>query len=620
MKSAIAFILCSCLVFNAEAQGGREGKLDVFTDGTNTAFRVVVPDSDRELRKFGGFSVGYHLLIDVGGDELATPLLLPEVDVPSPGMMTLSYVVNRVWPEGTRFSAYLYDRDGNMLDDAAAKPEAPLKMNWQGTVSPYESLRGAKRIGRTPSRHANDIAKSPLGIGYETLDRCTFDPKWTFKLVAEAGVKWARCQTGWIRCEREKGVYDFSWLDEVVDGLSAEGVETWFSVSFGNPLYTPNDKFANALAKAKAEGVQAPGWARGYVGEAPAYHGEEAMDGWKRYVSELARHFKGRVRVWEVWNEPEGFWRDHSTSADDKYGTPKAARDFASFVHTTADVIRGEIPDARISFNLAELSSGWIPALAAAGVGEFVDIFNYHGYDPYPEAALDSMLGQVKALFRKPDGTPLEIWQGESGRATDKANNGVILPTQYSQARFIARRVATDLAHGAKVCSIFTVTDFLRYYPDGRDQFYGVLDGKTHKPKHGWYTLQCLGWLCDGLEPAPEIFVYFSTEKGKAFTDHLPYAAVKTAAFRRKGVPVVAAWQPQHVELNAQPLCGQLRFVVGEKAGALPNPILIDPVRCEVWDVSELFSATTCGIEIVHPFYALDYPLFLTDRSVLEEM
>ena len=43
-----------------------------------------------------------------------------------------------------------------------------------------------------------------------------------------------------------------------------------------------------------------------------------------------------------------------------------SARDFASFVRTTADVIREEIPDARISFNLAELSSGWIPALAAA--------------------------------------------------------------------------------------------------------------------------------------------------------------------------------------------------------------------------------------------------------------
>lgn len=176
-------------------------------------------------------------------------------------------------------------------EGTSAMPEASLKMNWQGTVSPYASMRDVTRIGRTPSRHAKDIARSPLGIGYETLDRRTFDPTWTFKLVAEAGVKWARCQTGWIRCEREKGVYDFSWLDEVVDGLSAEGVQTWFSVSFGNPLYTPNDKFENALAKAKADGVLAPGWARGYVGEAPLYHGEEAMDGWKRYVRELARHF-----------------------------------------------------------------------------------------------------------------------------------------------------------------------------------------------------------------------------------------------------------------------------------------------------------------------------------------
>lgn len=57
--------------------------------------------------------------------------------------------------------------------------------------------------------------------------------------------------------------------------------------------------------------------------------------------------------------------------------------------------------------------------------------------------------------------------------------------------------------------------------------------------------------------------------------------------------------------------------VARERAGALPNPILIDPVRCEIWDVSQLFDATTCGIELVHPFYALDYPLFLTDRSVL---
>ena len=40
-------------------------------------------------------------------------------------------------------------------------------------------------------------------------------------------------------------------------------------------------------------------------------------------------------------------------------------------------------------------------------------------------------------------------------------------------------------------------------------------------------------------------------------------------------------------------------------------------MNAKKWDVSELFGAMTCGVELVHPFYALDYPLFLTDRSVL---
>ena len=501
----------------------------------------------------------------------------------------------------------------------------PLAVDWHRTVSPYGTLKGVERIGRTPVRHSRDIAESPVGIGFETLDRKTFDPSWTYRWLGEAGVKWARCQTGWIRCEKEPGVYDFKWLDDVVDGLAAEGIATWFSLSFGNPLYTPNEDFANRIAKAKAEGTMAAGWARGYVGEAACYHGEKAMAGWCAYVRAIAAHFKGRVKVWEVWNEPEWFFRDKGQVANNVHGVSKSARDFAAFVRVTAEAVRSEIPDAKISFNLAELSCGWLVALANAGIGETVDIFNYHGYETYPEAGLNSMFGQIRALMKRPDGTPLEIWQGESGRATDRSNNGVTLPSRYSQARFIARRIVSDISHGAKVSSIFTVTDFLRYYGDGRDQYYGVLDGKTRKPKHGWHTLQCLGWLCDGLVHDPGIFAYFDTEKPKEFADRIPYASVRTAAFRRKGVPVLAVWQPQHVELNERPLKGRLEFVIGENVGVLANPVLIDPVRCEVFDVATLVNGTDHakanrrGIECAAPFFALDYPLFLTDASIFDE-
>lgn len=508
----------------------------------------------------------------------------------------------------------------------AALSQEPLKIDDQGTERVYATLKDVKWLGRTPTRASRQIAKSPLGIGYETLDRTTFDPKWTFRPIGEAGVKWARCQTGWMRCEKEKGRYDFGWLDEVVDGLAAEGVETWLSVSFGNPLYTPCKKFEEAWAKAKQEGTVVPGRARGYVGETAYYNGEAAMTAWKAYVRALARHFNGRVHVFEIWNEPEWFWYKETVSPLVTKPLREVARDFADFVKITGDVIREEVPDAKISFNLAKPSSGWMPALAEAGIGSSIDIYNYHGYEPYPESALDKIFDQARALFRCRNGLPPEIWQGESGRATGRSQNGLCLPTQYSQARFIARRVTADVAQGAAVSSIFTVTDFISYYADGRDQYYGVLDGKTHEPKHGWHTLQCMGWLLDGLVRAPENFVMFKTYRDREFCDHLPFAAVKTASFKRGGVPVFAFWQPQHVELNAAPLRGRLTFVGGSQMGALRRPVLIDPVRCEVWDVSAYVRPPqgskawhAHGIESFVPCYALDYPLFLTDASVLEQ-
>ena len=50
----------------------------------------------------------------------------------------------------------------------------PLAVDWHRTVSPYGTLKGVERIGRTPVRHSRDIAESPVGIGFETLDRKTF--------------------------------------------------------------------------------------------------------------------------------------------------------------------------------------------------------------------------------------------------------------------------------------------------------------------------------------------------------------------------------------------------------------------------------------------------------------
>ena len=65
---------------------------------------------------------------------------------------------------------------------------------------------GLKPIGKLKTRPSASIKASPLSVGYETLDRQHFDPAKTYAHAAQLGVKWARVQTGWARCEKVKGV------------------------------------------------------------------------------------------------------------------------------------------------------------------------------------------------------------------------------------------------------------------------------------------------------------------------------------------------------------------------------------------------------------------------------
>lgn len=148
------------------------------------------------------------------------------------------------------------------------------------------AARGMPAIGAMPVRKTTDIASSKIGVCFETLNRFMFDPERVYPLMAELGSKWARVQTGWNRCEVEPGKYDFAWLEELVDKLLAVGVEPFFSVSFGNKLYMPDVPHESA------------------VGHVPLYYGDSVRVAWDNYVRALADCFRGRVRHWKVWNEP----------------------------------------------------------------------------------------------------------------------------------------------------------------------------------------------------------------------------------------------------------------------------------------------------------------------------
>ena len=94
-----------------------------------------------------------------------------------------------------------------------------------------------RKIGMVPPVSAREAGDTTSGLGFEKLDRAVFDPEKAYDKVAELGVRHIRIQSGWARTEKVEGVYEFGWLDDIVDNLVRRGLEPWICLCYGNGLY-----------------------------------------------------------------------------------------------------------------------------------------------------------------------------------------------------------------------------------------------------------------------------------------------------------------------------------------------------------------------------------------------
>jgi hypothetical protein len=473
-------------------------------------------------------------------------------------------------------------------------------------------------LGRMPWKRSLDVAASPVGVGYETLDRDTFDPAATWDLMARSGAKWARVQTGWNKTETVAGVYDFAWLDRIVDGLIGIGMVPWLSLSYGNALHTPVPAYEEFMRSHPA-GTW-PHHIRGYVGEVPLYHGEGAVAAWQRYVRALARHYRGRVAHFEVWNEPNTdgcFWRFQGGRARPEVAFPerihRLAADYVELVRLSREQVLAEIPGATII--AGAVSNGcnapsYYVGMEQAGVSRQAEVISFHPYGLVPEHNLAARFNFIRHNLRTP-----RIWQGESGRVagTPVADAGIIA-SEYNQAKFVVRRLVADVALGCEVSSYFNVSDLGGYYGTG-DFDYGILDRLERRPKLAYHALRSVAYLFDGVVPAPDLYLHLRTMSFTGMQRH----QLAVAQFRRKGVPLFALHFPEHPDVPFEPGQVDLQFYMPEDE-AFTRPVVIDPIRRSVWR-PDRFDRPEGGNGAwrIKPFPFTDYPLFLTDLAALED-
>lgn len=283
-----------------------------------------------------------------------------------------------------------------------------------------------------------------LGIGFEKLDRAVFEPEKAYDYVAGLGLRWVRIQSGWARTETEKGVYHFEWLDSIVDNFVSRNVEPWICLCYGNPVYTPH---------------AAPVF--GAVG-CPPIETEEEKEAWRRYVTAVVTRYAGKVRYFEVWNEPDMkySWR-HSWDTDTHTPDPV---EYGRFCADTADTIHAANPDAKVigmavshSYDLTFLSKA-----LSQGLAERIDALSFHVY------AIDDTLRPVfiKNLRALVDAynPNIDLIQGEAGAQTRGDGAGAMHScawTPEKQVKYLLRGTLHDLASGVLFSSYFTTVDMI---------------------------------------------------------------------------------------------------------------------------------------------------------------
>jgi endoglycosylceramidase len=139
-------------------------------------------------------------------------------------------------------------------------------------------------------------------------------------LDAAAGLATIRRDWIWTDIEPTKGDFRFEGYDAIVDDAAARGIEVIPILAYGN------------------------GWAYGAAGE------DSTLDtaAFAAFAGACAAHFQGRVRSWEVWNEPNlpNFWRP--APDPDAYG---------KLLKAASAAIREACPECRVVFG--GMSSFW---------------------------------------------------------------------------------------------------------------------------------------------------------------------------------------------------------------------------------------------------------------------
>lgn len=340
--------------------------------------------------------------------------------------------------------------------------------------------------------------------------------KKTWPMMLKSGVKLNRIgqwgdKIDWATVEKTKGVYKIDpELDHYITESVKSGVDILMTLDYGNNLY-------QQLPDAPDFG---PTWHRGHPFLQCAPTTPEAVKAFANYCAFMAKHFKGRVKYFEIWNEENGWFFD----AWANNGNVEMAKAYGRALLAAAKAIKQANPDAIVSHGgTAGSSLDFFRIALDEGAGPYLDLVAFHPYGhSVPEEAPSSFLAEVgdkmewkarpaeitdydseiaafKDLVHKYN-PKLNIWANEMNwfAPGEPANPGMGDTSELSQAKHLARFYSTNawLGTGAIWWSLYNSNGI---------QEWAVIRSVDATPRAAYYSAGYVSTVLDAVTGAPEI-------------------------------------------------------------------------------------------------------------------
>lgn len=236
--------------------------------------------------------------------------------------------------------------------------------------------------------------------------------------------QWPRMQFGawrlwdagvtWAHLEPEPGVWRWHRLDMLMDLAERSGVEVLLPLAM-----TP--QWASARPERKS-----------FYGPGQASEPSD-LARWENYVRAVATRYRGRIRHYEIWNEP--------ASSRFFNGGPHALLALQRSAHRILkDVDPANVVVTPATTRVKDLD--WFDRYLGLGAADYADVIGYHlyGEGDAPEAIVD-LVAELRARMAR-HGVRKPLWNTESGYRTGASHRSGIPPDAFMLRTLVLARAA----------------------------------------------------------------------------------------------------------------------------------------------------------------------------------